>query len=335
MRVLSLKTADGLDAVSLDEAPTPAPAAGEVRVALKAAALNHRELWIIRGQYPGMSLPATLGADGAGVIDAVGEGVDPTLVGRAVVLYPGLDWGEDPRYPAAAFGLLGMPGPGTIADAICVPTASAVAKPEHLDFEAAAALPLGALTAWRGLVTKGGLKAGEKLLVTGIGGGVATFALTLGVAMGAEVFVTSGSQETLDKAKALGAKGGFNYKDEATRKALPKATGGIDVVFDGAPAGGYPSYGRALNMGARVVIYGSTGGMSFPVNAPELFLKNVQVIGTNVGNLAEFEAMVAFVAEHRIQPVIDRRFDLADAKAALAYLEDGHGFGKVVIGVGA
>ena len=335
MRVLSLRTADGLDAVTLEDAPTPEPKAGEARVALKAAALNHRELWIARGLYPGMNLPATLGADGAGVIDAVGDGVDPALIGRAVVLYPGLDWGDDADLPSPAFGLLGMPGPGTIAEAICVPAASAIEKPAHLDFESAAALPLAALTAWSGLVTKGCLQPGRKLLITGVGGGVATFALTLGLAMGAEVFVTSGSDETLDKARALGAKGGFNYKDEAMRKALPKATGGIDLVFDGAPASGYPTYGRALNMGARVVVYGSTGGQSFPVNAPELFLKNVQLVGTNVGNPAEFKAMVAFVAEHKIQPVIDRRFDLADAKAALAYLEDGHGFGKVVIGVEA
>ncbi len=331
MRVLSIRSADGLDAVSLETAPEPQPGPGEVRVALRAAALNHRELWIVRGQYPGMKLPATLGADGAGVVDAVGNGVDASLVGREVVLYPGLDWGPDPLYPAAAFGLLGMPGPGTLADAIVVPAASAVARPAHLKFPASAAIPLAALTAWRGLVTKGGIKPGDKLLVTGAGGGVATFALLFGVVMGAEVFVTSGSDDTLAKAQALGAKAGFNYKDDGWRKALPKVTGGIDLVFDGAPGTGYAAYGRALNMGARIVVYGSTGGMSFPVNAPELFLKNLRIVGTNVGNLAEFEAAVAFIADHRIEPVVDRSFTLDEARQALAYLEGGHGFGKVVV----
>ena len=335
MRVLSLKSADGLDAVTLDTVSTPMPGPGEVRVALKAASLNHRELWITRGQYPGMQLPATLGCDGAGVIDAAGDGVDPARVGQEVVLYPGLDWGDDERFPAAAFGLLGMPGPGTIADAICVPAASAIAKPKHLDFASAAAVPLAALTAWRGLVTKAGLKAGEKLLVTGIGGGVATFALKFGVAMGAQVFVTSGSDETLAKARELGAAGTINYREEKWAKPLAQASGGIDVVFDGAPAGGYRNYGRALNMGARVVVYGSTGGHSFEVNAPELFLKNIQLIGTNVGNLAEFEAMMAFVEDKAIEPVIDRSFALSEAKDALAYLESSHGFGKVVIDIGA
>jgi NADPH:quinone reductase-like Zn-dependent oxidoreductase len=190
MRVLGLQAADGLDAVSLSTAPDPTPGPGEVRVALRAAALNHRELWITRGQYPGMVLPATLGADGAGVIDAVGQGVDAALIGQEVVLCPGLRWGNDPRYPAADFGLLGMPGPGTLADAIVVPAASAVAKPPHLDFAAAAAVPLAALTAWRGLVTKAALRPGEKLLVTGAGGGVATFAILLGLAMPASITKT-------------------------------------------------------------------------------------------------------------------------------------------------
>ena len=172
MRALTLTAATGLDGVSLAEVPTGSPGPGEVRVALKAAALNHRELWITKGLYPGMVLPATLGCDGAGVVEAVGDGVDAALIGREVVLYPGLGWGDDPAYPAAAFGLLGMPGPGTIAESIVVPAASAVAKPAHLDWSAAAAVPLAALTAWRGLFTKGALQPGDKLLITGIGGGL-------------------------------------------------------------------------------------------------------------------------------------------------------------------
>ncbi|MDE2462525.1 MAG: zinc-binding dehydrogenase [Alphaproteobacteria bacterium] len=333
MRALALKSADGLDAVSFETMEAPQPGRGEVRVALKAAALNHRELWIIKGQYPGMQLPTTLGADGAGVVEAVGDGVDGSLVGQHVVLYPGLGWGDDPRYPAQQFGLLGMPGPGTIAEQITVAADSIVPKPPHLDFNAAAAVPLAGLTAWRGLVTKAQLKPGEKLLVTGAGGGVATFAIAFGVALGAEVYVTSGSDATLQQAQKLGAKAGFNYKDEGWRKALPKASGGLDVVFDGAPTSGYANYGRALKMGARVVVYGSTGGMSFPVNAPELFLKNVSIIGTNVGNLAEFRAMLNFVAEKKLQPVIDRTFPFDQAKEALAYLRDSHAFGKVTIAI--
>jgi len=331
MKALVLETADGPDSVALRDQPTPVLADGAVRVALRAAALNHRELWICRGQYPGMKLPCILGADGAGVVTAVGGGVDADLVGREVVLYPGQGWGPDRRFPARGFALLGMPLPGTIAEEICVPAETVFAKPAHLSFAEAAALPVAALTAWRGLTGKARLAAGESLLVTGVGGGVATFALTIGVALGATVFVTSGSDDTLAKAAALGAKGGFNYRDPAWRKALQQASGGVDVVFDGAPAGGLAEYSRALRMGARVVVYGSTGGVQMTMAAPDLFLRHVTVFGTAMGDLADFAALLTFVAEKRLRPVIARSFALADARAALLALQDGHGFGKIVI----
>ncbi len=331
MKALRLDRADGPGSVRLTDIDTPVPRRGEVRVALKAAAFNHRELWITRGQYPGMQLPCTLGCDGAGVVDAVGEGVDPARVGSAVLLYPGLGWGEDPRYPAADFGLLGMPGPGTLAQFICVPAASAVAKPDYLSFEEAAAIPLASLTAWRGLVTKAALASGENLLITGAGGGVATFALQIAVAMGANAFVTSGSADTLERAVKLGARAGFNYRDEAWPKTLRKATSGLDVVFDGAPASSYAGYSRALNRGARVVIYGSTAGLQFSCNAPELFLKNLNLIGTNVGTLEELRLLLAFFARHRIRPLIERTFAFTEASLALTHLESAHAIGKVVV----
>jgi zinc-binding alcohol dehydrogenase/oxidoreductase len=334
MKALVLEATDGPQCAVVKTVETPSPIAGEVLVTLRAAALNHRELWITRGQYPGMvAAPFTLGCDGAGIIEAVGEGVDASRIGEAVVLYPGLNWGSDTRFPAPAFGLLGMPGPGTIAEKISVPAANAVAKPAYLSFEQAAASALGGLTAWRGLFTKGGLKSAEKLLVTGAGGGVAVFALQFATQIGASVFVTSGSEESIARAIALGAKAGFNYKDEGWKKALPKTSGGIDLVFDGAPASSYPNYGRSLAMGARVVVYGSTGGLQFTVNGPELFLKNVSVIGTNVGSLEDFKTMLAFMEKHRLQPVIDHQFSLDAAAEALRYLQDEHKFGKVVIAI--
>ena len=332
MKALVLEAIDGPLSAAVKDVDAAAPQAGEVSVGLKAAALNHRELWITRGQYPGMTAPPfTLGCDGAGIIEGVGEGVAKSRIGESIVLYPGLNWGPEPRFPSASFGLLGMPGPGTIAEKIVVPAAHALPKPAHLTFPQAAAIALAGVTTWRGLFTKAGLKSAEKLLVTGVGGGVAVTALQFAHRLGAQVFVTSGSEETIARAVALGAKAGFSYKDEGWRKALPKATGGIDVVFDGAPASSYPNYGRALNMGARVVIYGSTGGMQFPVNAPELFLKNVAIMGTNVGNLEDFKAMLAFVAHHRIEPVIEHSFALDAAAQALMFLQEKHQIGKIVI----
>lgn len=331
MRAFKLDRADGIGSAHIADMPSPEPGPDDIRVDVLAAALNHRELWIAQGAYPGMTLPATLGCDGCGVIGAVGANVDPGRVGERVLLYPGLSWGDDPDLPRTDFGLLGMPGPGTVAESIVVPADRVAPSPAHLDPLTAAALPLAGLTAWRGLVTKGEIKAGDHVLLTGIGGGVASTALLLAVAMGARVFVTSGSDDTIEQAKALGAEGGVNYRQERWGKALQAMSGGIDLVFDGAPAGGYGEYGRSLRMGARVVVYGSTGGMSFPVNAPELFLKNVTVRGSNVGNPAEFADMVGFVAAHRITPVVDRVFPFAEAPAALEYLRDNHGFGKVAI----
>lgn len=333
MRALLLERAEGPGSAVVTEVATPQPGPGQVRVALRAAALNHREIWITKGMYPGMSLPATLGCDGAGIIDAVGTGVDASRIGEEVVLYPGLGWGEDPRWPDPAFALLGMPGPGTIAQYIVVEAGAALPRPTHLDLAHAAVLPLALLTAWRGLITKAGLKVGEAVLITGVGGGVAATALQIAVALGAKAYVTSGSDATLEQAVELGAVAGFNYRQDDWNKALGRTSGGIDVVFDGAPASGYAAYGRSLNVGARVVVYGSTGGMSFPVNAPELFLKNIAIMGTNVGNRDELIAALAFAQDHRIEPVIDRRFALAEAASALAYLETDHGFGKVLIDI--
>lgn len=331
MKALTLKEVCVPSKVVIEDVVMPIAAEGEVIVRLAAAGLNHRELWIVKGQYPGMALPATLGADGAGTVFGVGPGGDAALVGQDVVLYPGLDWGDDPRYPAARFGLLGMPGPGTIAEYIRVPARSVFPRPAHLDPIQAAALPLATLTAWRGLVTKAGLKSGERLLITGAGGGVAAQALALASAMGVETWVTSGSDDTIAWAVAQGAAGGVNYKREKWGRELAAMAGPIDAVFDGAPATGYAEYGRALAMGARVVIYGSSAGMTFPVNGPELFLKNLQIMGTNVGNIDEFSAMLYFVDKHRITPVIERVFAFEEAAAAIDFLGEEHCLGKVVI----
>ena len=332
MKALVLEAADGPESVLLKDAAKPEPAAGEIRVALQASALNHRELWISRGLYPGMKLPAVMGADGAGIIDAVGDGVDAARTGAEVVLYPAANWGGNPDYPAAEFGCLGMPYPGTIAEYICVPAAAVAEKPAHLSFEQAAAVPLAGLTAWRALTVKAGLKAGETVLVTGIGGGVATWALAFARAMGAAVYVTSSSQEKIDWAVSQGAAGGVLYRQEKWGKALAGIAGSIDVVIDGAPAGAVMQYARSLGMGARVVIYGSTGGMSFEMGATDLFLKHATLFGTAMGTLEDFQDMMAFVASRKLEPVIDRKFSLDTAPAALLALEREHGIGKIVIG---
>jgi NADPH:quinone reductase-like Zn-dependent oxidoreductase len=331
MKALVLERADGPESVAVQTVETPTPKAGEVRVAVKAASLNHRELWIPRGQYPGMKLPTILGCDCAGVVDMVGSAVSGASVGDEVVLYPGLNWGPDRRAPARDFGLLGMPGPGTMAEYICVPAENLAPKPSFLSFEEAAAIPLTGLTSWRALFFKGELKAHETVLIIGIGGGVATFALAFAVAMGAKAYVTGENDEVLEIAKSMGAKGGLKYTDPEWRKQVQPLTGGVDVVIDGAPAPSFANYVRSLKPGARAVIYGSTAGNQFQVNATDVFLRSASIVGSQVGDPQDFRAMLAFIDEKRVKPVIEKTFPLAEGKEALLFLQDKHHFGKVVV----
>jgi NADPH:quinone reductase-like Zn-dependent oxidoreductase len=331
MKALYLEQADGVESVRVAEVATPMPKAGEVRIAVKAASLNHREMFIARGQYPGMTLPTTLGCDGAGVVDMVGEGVTTASVGDEVVLYPARNWGPNRHAPAADFGLLGMPFDGTVAEYVCVPVENLAPKPHGLSFEEAAAIPLTGLTAWRALMFKGQLKAGETVLISGVGGGVATFGLAFAVAKGANVYVTGESEDVLARAREMGAKGGLLYTDPEWRRQVGKLTGGIDVVLDGAPSPSFANYVRAINPGARIVIYGSTAGNEIKFNATDIFLKSASIVGSQVGDPQDFAEMLAFVGAHNIKPVIERVFPLAEAREALLHLQDQHKFGKIVV----
>ncbi|RYF78517.1 MAG: alcohol dehydrogenase, partial [Cytophagaceae bacterium] len=211
------------------DVPDPTPAHGEVVVDLKAAGLNHRDVFVQQGLYPGIVLPVLPGSDGAGIVSAVGEGVDRSWLNCEVVINPGLNWGPNHVVNSPAFTILGMPTAGTFAEKIVIAQTNVYHKPTHLSFEEAAALPLAGLTAWRALMSRAGLSRQhpERVLVTGAGGGAALFALQFAVAAGAEVWVTSGSEAKLAKVKELGAKGGVSYKEADWHKTLLKlATNG-------------------------------------------------------------------------------------------------------------
>ena len=331
MKALYLEKAEGPDSVIVTDVETPIPGPGEVRVAIRAASVNHRELFITHGQYPGMTMPITLGCDGAGVVDMIGEGVAGVGEGDGVVLYPARNWGPNRHAPAADFGLLGMPFAGTIAEYICVPVENLAPKPAFMSFEEAGAMPLTALTSWRALMFKGQLKPGETVLISGVGGGVATFGLAFAVALGCNVYVTGESEDVLSRARDMGAKGGLLFTDPEWRRQVGKLTGGIDVVLDGAPSPSFANYVRAINPGARIVIYGSTAGNEIKFNATDIFLKSASIVGSQVGDPQDFQEMLAFAGEHRIKPVIEATYPLAQAKEALLHLRDAHKFGKVVV----
>lgn len=334
MKAIVLRELGGPDKLKLEEVPDPQAQAGEVVVSLRAAALNHRDVFILHNLYPKIKLPAILGSDGAGTVESVGDGVDPSLAGREVVIDPSLDWGEDERFQGPKYRILGMPEDGTFAEKIRIPAANVIAKPAHLSFEEAAALPLAGLTAYRAVVTRAGVRSGETVLVTGVGGGVATFAVQIAVALGARVFVTSGSDEKLEKAKALGAEGGANYKNPEWGKQIASISGGgPDVVIDGAGGEALETSVKIIKQAGRMVSYGATTGLAKNLDLYRMFFKQTSLMGSTMGSPREFAALVALYGEKAIRPAVDKVFSLAEAPAAHRRMEEASQFGKIVLAV--
>ena len=322
-----------LNQLNVTDVPAPVPAAGEVVVTLRAAALNHRDLWIKLGQYPGLKYPAQPGSDGAGVVSAVGSGVEATWLGREVVINPSFDWGASEYAQGAAFTILGLPRAGTLAQQIAVPVVQLAAKPAHLSWVEAAALPLAGLTAYRALFARAQLRAGEKILITGIGGGVALFALQFAVAHGAEVWVTSSSAEKIKRAVALGARGGFDYtRDGWAAQVIEHVPGGaFDVIVDSAGGPGFEHVIDLAASGGRIVFFGATRGNPPVLPMRKVFWRNLSVLGTTMGSPTDWQAMLGFVACHRIAPVVCNVFPLEHVGEAFDLMERGEQFGKIVI----
>ena len=327
-----------LDTINLPaairEVPTPTPGPGEILVKLYAAALNYRDVWIQKGQYAGIKLPCTLGSDGAGEVAAHGPDVpaDAPAVGARVLLNPGLRWGTNPRAQAKDFVVLGMPDPGTFAEYITLPAQYIRPLPVHLSFEQGAALPLAGLTAYRAAFTRAQVQAGERVLVTGVGGGVALLAAQLCIARGAEVWVTSSADEKIARAQALGAKGGINYNSENWVKTLVQQAGGpFDVIIDSAGGAPFNSLLDVAAAGGRIVFYGGTLGAIPQLPPGKVFWKQLSLLGSSMGSAQDFEDMLALVTEKQIVPVVDEIFPLADGEAALRRLESGAQFGKIVL----
>lgn len=330
MKALQLSALNQLDLV---EIPAPVPGPGEAVVTLEAAALNHRDVWIKLGQYSGLKYPAQPGSDGAGVVTALGDGVDATWLGREVMINPSFGWGAREAAQGSEFSILGLPRAGTLTQQIAVPVAQLAAKPAHLTWHEAAALPLAGLTAYRALFARAQLRAGEKVLISGIGGGVALFALQFAVAQGAEVWVTSSQAEKIARAVALGAKGGFDYTKDgwATHAAAQLPCGGFDVIVDSAGGPGFEHLIDLAAPGARIVFFGATRGNPAGLPMRKVFWRNLSLLGTTMGSPADWHAMTAFVALHRIVPIVSDTFPLEDAAEAFDLMERGGQFGKIVM----
>ena len=332
MKAIVLEELGGPDKLRVKEVDTPLPQPDEVRVRLHNSALNRRDYWLTVGRYPRTSLPCIAGSDGAGTVDAVGADVAESMLGREVVVYPARDWGDSETVSGPDFRVLGMPDQGTFAEYICCPATDVYDRPAHLSREQAAAVPLAGLTAWRAVVTQAQAQAGQTVLVTGAGSGVSTFAIQWASGLGAEVYVTSGSEEKIAAAKAIGAVGGINYKQSDYCKTLKKQAGGFDIIIDSAGGDDMNKLLGALRPAGRFVFFGATlGNPSSGLEIARLFFNQTRIQGTMMGSNAEFKAMLDFVSEKKIQPVIDRTLNMDDAVAAHRLLESFSQTGKIVL----
>ena len=332
MQAIRMSEPGGPEVLVLDTVADPEPGPGEVVVALKAAALNRRDVFVRKGVAK-VPLPLTPGSDGAGVVSAVGDGVKGVSEGDEVIILPSLAWGDDQRAPGRGFRILGGPDQGTYAQQIVIPAENVYARPGRLSWHEAAALPLAGLTAWRALFSRARVQPGETVLVIGIGGGVATFAMHLAKAAGCKVVVTSSSDEKLAKAAALGADVGVNYAtagDEWAAAVKEANGGGVDVVIDSVGSTWAGSVDSCAP-GGRVVVFGGTGGAKVEMMVRPMTLGQVSLLGTTMGSPMEFGQLLAAVEAQSWVPVIDSVRPLADAAAAHEREEAGLHFGKLVL----
>ena len=261
------------------------------------------------------------GSDGAGVRRDTGE---------EVVVFPGFGWGDREDAPAPGFGILGGPRDGTYAELVALPVENLFPKPSGLSWAEAAAFPLAAVTAYRGLFSRGGLRAGETVLLLGAGSGVSTFAVSLAVQAGARVLVTSSSDEKIERAKALGAEAGVNYATTSDWPAAVEELGPVDLVFDSVGSTWQQSL-DAVRPGGRVVVFGATGGTEVTLQVRPFYFRQQSLLGTQLGSPRDFEGLLRMLEEAAWKPVLDSVRPLAEAEAALARLESGEHFGKLVL----
>lgn len=344
MKAVRIHEHGGLDKLRYEEVQEPRlTSPTEAIIQLKAASLNRIDLWSREG-LTGMdiSLPHILGADGAGIVLEVGGQAHNVKKGDAVCLYPPSGCGQcefcytDREFMCVHLRVLGERLQGTYAEYVKVPAANCFPIPPGLSFEEAAAFPLVFITVWRMLVTNAALKAGEDVLILGIGGGVATAALQLAKHMGAHVFVTSSSDEKLALAQNWGADHGINYLKNDFAKEVRSLTGkqGVDVVVDCVGGESWVKSLAALAKGGRLVTCGATAGANPQTDIRRIFWNHLTIFGSTLGSRAEFRQLLGFMRVSRLRPIIDQIFLLKDTAAAQRRLEEGKQFGKVVLQIG-
>ncbi len=327
------------DVVHLEDLPTPQPGPGEVRLAVRAAAMNHLDLWIRRGLPLKITMPHIGGADVAGVVDAVGPGVAGISPGTRVVVDPSLDYAwydrasSGPGLPAREFRIIGEHTQGGFAEYCVVPAANLVEIPEGVAFETAAAASLVSVTAWRALVVRGGLRAGERVLITGASGGVSTVAIQVARLAGAEVFAVTSGAENVARARELGAHAVYDRNEGDWGKRVWADTGkrGVDLALDSVGEAVWGQCLKALAVRGRLVTIGATTGARGDTEIRLVFWRQLSILGSTMGTPEDYRTAMDLVFQGKVKPVIHAVLPLEEARRAHEMLEAGEVFGKLVL----
>lgn len=331
----------GPEVVRIEQVERPEPGPGEVRVRVRAAALNHLDVWVRRGLPIETTMPHIGGSDIAGEVEKLGEGVDDVELGTRVVVNPSLwcgrcEWcraGEESL--CVNYKIIGEHTQGGLAEYVVVPARNLYPIPDELEFERAAAAPLVFLTAWRGLISRAKLRAGEDVLITGASGGVSTAAIQIAKLAGARVFAVT-TTENVERVRELGADVVYDrtvvdYSREVWKDTKKR---GVDVILDSVGEATWTQNVRALTRNGRLVVYGATTGPTAETDLRMAFWKQIQIIGTTMSNQREFGEVMKLIVRGELEPVIDVVWPLERAREAHERLEQGEQFGKVVLEVG-
>ena len=325
MKAIVHEGKSGVAGLTYKEMDVVEPKANEVRIQLKAAGMNHRDLFVLDRHQSGEP-PLIIGSDGAGIVEAVGDDVKDIQVGDEVIINPGLGWDNNSPAPPEHFEILGLPDHGTFAQYITIAAKNVFKKPNHLQFTEAGVLPLAALTAYRALFTRGNIKPDQTLLLPGIGGGVATFILQFAKAIGATVYVTSRSAEKRQAALSLGADLAIDSNADWSQ-ALNNEK--VDVVIESVGAATFNQSFAQLRKGGTIVAFGSSTGDTIQFNLRDFFYGQYNFLGSTMGSAEEFQEMLDFIDTHQIKPIIDDVYPLNEFHDAFQKLQNAEQFGKI------
>jgi len=340
MKAAVIREHGDLGVVEVTDIEEPKPKPGEVVVKVLCAGLNHLDIWVRKGR-PGakLAMPHVLGSDAAGMVAALGEGVQSPKVGEQVILNPALSCGhcefcrQGQQSVCAQFGIIGLVRTGTFAEQVAVPAGNCYPRPAHLSDDEAGVLALAHVTAWRMLMTRAQIRPGEMILIHGIGGGVAVAALQFAKMAGAEVYVTSSSNDKLSHAKRLGADHTLNYEKESVTKWIESETSGrgVDAAIDAVGAATWPLDIACVRKGGRIVLCGVTTGSKADTDLRAVYWNQLNIMGSTMGSDEDFRQMLRAVTVNKLKPVVDVTLPLAKAREAMERMETAGQFGKIAL----